>query len=38
MTMNALFIPLIIGAIVWVGILIEWLGRRRDRQKHEGRT
>jgi len=35
---TAYAIPLTIGVLVWVLILFDWLGRRRDRQKREGRT
>jgi hypothetical protein len=38
MTPDALYIPLAIGILAWVWILFDWIGRRRDRQKREGRT
>jgi hypothetical protein len=38
MTMNVFVIPLMIGALAWVLILFDWLGRRRDRLKNERRT
>jgi Mg2+/citrate symporter len=37
-TAYAILIPFTIAGLVWLLILFDWLGRRRDRQKREGRT
>ena len=37
-TAYAILIPFGIAAVVWIFIFLDWLGRRHDRQKHEGRT
>ena len=38
MTMNAFVIPFAIAGVVWVFIFLDWLARRRDREKHERPT
>jgi Mg2+/citrate symporter len=37
-TAYAILIPFAIAGLVWLLFLIDWLGRRRERQKHAGRT
>ncbi len=34
----AVLFPLAIGILAWLLFLVDWLARRRDRQKREGRT
>ena len=34
----AVLFPLGIGILGWLLFFFDWLGRRRDRQKREGRT
>ena len=34
----AVLFPLAIGILAWLLFLVDWLGRRRERRRREGRT